>query len=153
MLKPNLRFWSRVDSGDQDACWNWTGRKNRGGYGTFSLDGTQRNAHRVAWILTNGPIASRKILVCHSCDNRLCCNPRHLFLGTYKDNRDDAIRKGRLVEIDGPNNPQAKFSTALIGEVRQLRRSGLTHLAIANQTGISRPHITHVLLGNRRSKK
>jgi predicted HTH domain antitoxin len=51
-------------------------------------------AHKVAWILTNGPIPNG-LMVCHKCDNPPCCNPNHLFLGTQTENMQDALAKGR----------------------------------------------------------
>jgi len=91
------RFWSKVDkSGGPDACWPWTRKRTHDGYGVFALrNGKQHPAHRIAWELTNGEIL-HGLLACHHCDNRLCCNPVHLFLGTVRDNALDASRKGRL---------------------------------------------------------
>lgn len=92
------RFWSKVDkSGGPAACWPWTASVDPKGYGQFAYaDGTRRSgrAHRVAWILANGPI-SAGMSVCHSCDNPPCCNPAHLWLGTNADNVADRVRKGR----------------------------------------------------------
>lgn len=87
------RFWSKVEK--TDGCWLWRGGRNGNGYGAFSL--THRKqiaAHRFAWQLANGPIPAG-MLVCHTCDEPLCCRVSHLFLGRPADNSADMVAKGR----------------------------------------------------------
>ena len=89
------RFWARVQKGD--GCWIYGGAKlpkEIGGYGWVSYKGKRIGAHRLAWMLTNGPIPPG-MEVCHSCDNGPCCNPAHLFLGTHAENMGDCKAKGR----------------------------------------------------------
>jgi hypothetical protein len=66
----------RFDSSD---CWIWTAMKDPNGWGMSILDGVQRGAHRNSWILHNGPIPEG-MLVFHTCEKRLCVNPKHLYL-------------------------------------------------------------------------
>lgn len=93
-------FWARVDqSGGHDACWPWTGSLDRKGYGRPYAKDWPRRTHRVAWMLTNGPIPEG-MSICHHCDNPPCCNPAHLFCGSNLDNIADRVAKGRSATGD-----------------------------------------------------
>lgn len=86
-------FWKRVDkSGGDNACWEWGGRTHKN-YGTWHWNGVTEGAHRIAYRLSTADPADR--LVLHSCDNPICCNPKHLRLGTHADNSLDRDLKRR----------------------------------------------------------
>ena len=91
------RFWSKVDkSAGPDACWPWTGGVTRGANrvrGMFYVNGKAALAHRLSAILTYGKPMQGQVTM-HSCDNPICCNPRHLAWGTQKKNMEDcSLRK------------------------------------------------------------
>ena len=156
------RFWGKVDkSTHPKSCWVWTGC-TRGGYGRFRVSGRHESAHRFSFEIHNGPIPEGQ-LVCHRCDNPPCCNPAHLFLGTYKDNNVDRENKGRGNRPVGDLHPShlrpetrprgeahssAKLTDAQVVEIRQLGAEGvLLHREIAARFGVSRANISYIIRG------
>jgi hypothetical protein len=87
-------FWDKVKIRSGIGCWEWQAYCNKDGYGQVGYQGTVTGAHRVSWILENGPIPDG-LCVLHKCDNPSCVRPDHLFLGTRVDNSDDKVAKGR----------------------------------------------------------
>jgi hypothetical protein len=122
-------FWARVDrSGGDDACWPWTGRLGGEGYGEChaKVDGSWRTllTHRRAYTLAKGDPGP--LCVLHTCDNRPCCNPRHLWLGTRGDNNRDMHEKRRNRQPRGELVANAKLTDRQVLAIRTLYATGST---------------------------
>jgi len=96
----SMRFMHRVRMAGEGECWEYTGTRNKNGYGVFDWRGPDdarvrpHLAHRMMWLIVCGSIPVGQE-VCHACDNPICCNPNHLWLGTQRENIHDMIKKGR----------------------------------------------------------
>ena len=161
------RFFEKViKSENPDNCWSWSASKVYG-YGYIGTGTGKRGraksfrAHRVSWQIHFGPIPEG-MLVCHKCDNRECCNPKHLFLGTNKDNMQDCKTKGRFSSRKGENNYAAKLTNAQVDALKSAyaalpvgksgykKRKG-TVKKLATEFGISRKHVGAIVQGKRRA--
>jgi len=152
---PEVRFWRKVQKGGPDECWTWLGNKSYHGYGRFTphpkrrdangVKPTPKMAHRLAWQYTNGPIPDG-LECCHRCDNRGCCNPAHLFLGTHLDNMRDCMGKGRLNTQRGSNAGPAKLNERQVVEIRSMYRPGVVSLnRLAKVFGVSQRAILFIV--------
>jgi predicted XRE-type DNA-binding protein len=144
------RFWTHVDrSGGPGACWLWTGYIRENGYGIVGIKGKEYKAHRVSYSIEHGRIDNDR-LVLHRCDVRACVNPAHLFLGTPKDNSQDAVRKGRNTKLYGEQNGKAKLTRAVVLSIRRLcKRDGVYQKTVAKQFGVSEATVSYVVNGGR----
>lgn len=134
------RFFSRfvkVDSG----CWQWRAHTDKDGYGFLPGDRQNIRAHRLSYELHCGPIPEGMI-VCHKCDNPGCVNPDHLFIGTHKDNAQDALRKKR--HYLGEKNGRSKLTEH---QAAQIKTSSQTGQELAKIYGVTKSTINRIKRG------
>lgn len=126
LVTDEIRFWERVDkSAGEDACWPWQGSQDGNGYGNLMWKLEFEGAHRIAYLLDKGNLPSG-LCVCHTCDFRLCCNPKHLWLGTGTENIKDMYEKGRAFSTQPQMFVGARKLEGKEEELRILREGGLT---------------------------
>lgn len=128
-------------------CWNWTGAKNGDGYPYTNLRGQILRGNRLFWMLANRRSIPHDRLACHSCDNRACVNPAHLWLGTLTDNNRDRAAKGRSRDQRGTKNNQAKLDDSKAIEIRRLYKAGLLQREIGAQFGITQTMVGRIVRG------
>lgn len=100
-----------------DGCWYWLGTFLNNGYGIIRLNYAVIGAHRVSYELYKGPIPDG-LFVLHTCDNKLCVNPNHLYAGTHMQNMMDALERGRFHPVKGSNHCRAKVNEEDVFEIR-----------------------------------
>ena len=140
------RFWQKVDKTKSYLdCWEWQA-STESGYGRIGINGKLILAHRLSWHIHNGKIPD-KTCVLHKCDNRLCVNPTHLFLGTRLDNNKDRQAKGRSSGgrngggHAGETNGRAKLTLAQVQKIRSLLNIGSSGASIGRQYGVTKETI------------
>lgn len=131
---------------EESGCHRWTGR-NYGRYGRMYVPYLRESlyAHRVAMMLGTGKKIPKGKFVCHKCDNMLCVNIEHLFIGTSKDNQQDMKRKGR--SLAGTKNGHHTLVESEILSIYEAVDTGATYKSQAKKYKVSATHIRRIALG------
>jgi hypothetical protein len=144
-------FWSKVQQGD--GCWLWTGCRYPKGYGVFHVMGGPNQqiripAHRFA-IQSTGIVIPHGMVVMHLCDNPPCVNPAHLRVGTYKENTQDCLSKGRhkCSDLRGSELPFSVLTEDIVREMRTRRGAGERVIDIAKAYNVDRGTVSSAISG------
>ena len=121
-----------------DGCHAWTGFVNNHGYGQLRVGDRIVRAHRVAYMIAHGEIDDDRLCL-HTCDNRVCVNPAHLYLGTPSDNVRDMVARRRQNNASrlGVLNGNAKLGESDVIKIRELYASGVNQCAIGRMYGVT----------------
>lgn len=134
-VAPEVRLVSRLKA-TPDGCLEWQGACNYKGYGQISVGtGAQKRrvgTHRLAYEIAHGPIPEGMV-VRHRCDNRPCCNPFHLEVGTHADNTRDMVERGRAVRGD-----DCSFTKVREAQIADIRRRYIRRFEKVGPTGVWR---------------
>jgi hypothetical protein len=115
----------------KNECWLYQGSISKSGYGNISLAGKQYKPHRLVARLFLGFDLNSDKFICHKCDNPSCINPMHLFIGTAKENTQDALTKGRF--SIGERHYAAKLKWHDVKAIRDLHHMGMPVAEIARK--------------------
>lgn len=143
-------FWKCIDIKTENECWNWNKHSKQDGYGRTSFNNKTSMAHRIAFELHNKRPITYNMILCHSCDNRLCCNPNHLREGTHKDNSDDKFERGRFIFMKGETNGRAKLTNDIADTIRKrYKEEKITQSQLAKEYNVSQHTISKIISNKR----
>ena len=140
IMPESERFMSKVHKAE-NGCWLWTAYRMKNGYGFFRTPVKNELAHRAAYRLFVGVLDKRDVM--HDCDTPACVNPKHLSLGTRKENMQDAKKKLRM--RTGETHGRAKLTNEQMAFAKTA--PGLQR-EVAAMLGVSQGHISFIRSGN-----
>lgn len=143
-------FWEQVHK--TETCWLWTGKSMPGkwkyGCVKFHVKGQRvYMAHQASWVITYDVIPEEQNVL-HQCDTPPCVRPEHLFLGSSKENAQDAMSKGRFIFLPrrtGENVNTAKLTWTQIDEIRLMFQEGMTQKVIAPHFRVHPSTISYIV--------
>ena len=143
------RFWKYTSRAGEDECWLWKGFRDKDGYGALTLmrkcgkwAWRPVRAHRISWEIHAGPIPSG-MCVLHHCDVRECVNPKHLYVGTNRDNQDDVIARNRR---KGERQSNHKLTNADVAWLRSVEPTWANARIMAVKLRITPENASMVML-------
>lgn len=140
-------LWYFVGRGDPSECWEWEGVVDKDGYGSLMVSGEQWRSHRLMYKHVDGDADE---CVLHHCDNRLCCNPDHLYEGDREDNMRDCIERGNRAYVgpEGEKNVNAKLSEGEVERVVEMVEGGASQVDVADEFEVSFDAVNDIINGH-----
>lgn len=147
-LSIDERFHERVASPDENGCMLWTHSTDSKGYGRLWYEGGRIGAHRLAWEIHHGIPVPEGMQVNHHCDNPLCCNPAHLYVGSQADNMQDMADRDR--SLKGEKHPNTNLTARQVAMIRyRYAEGGISHQQLADAYHIGRSTVGQLIRGDR----
>lgn len=143
--KSRIRFLKKIEVDSVTNCWNWKaclGSHKR--YGSVGLLGKVWLAHRASWLIFNGADPA-EMCVLHKCDNGLCVNPDHLFLGAQTDNIHDMENKKRSKHLAGAEHGRAKLDWDKVNLIREKHKNGASIRGLAREYNVTKGSISNIV--------
>jgi len=147
--KTKRLFWAKVTVRDADECWLWGNSTMNSGYGNFwsPSHGRPVGARQMSFMIEVGAIPEG-LCVLHNCDNKLCCNPAHLRLGTKKENTADMFKRGRNPDLKGEKN-HSKLTDEKVMDLRRRWADGESQYSLGRAFGINPSTAYRIASGQR----
>lgn len=144
------RFFMSFTKGKKDECWEWEKGRNRYGFFYARKSGWSKTllAHRVAWVIEHDSSIPDGMLICHTCDNKLCVNPSHLYLGTWHDNNGDTVKRHPTGGNRKTGN-DCSWTKIKDEQLQEIIDSSETQSVIAARYGVDQSVISRIKNGKR----
>jgi hypothetical protein len=144
------RLLNNIKKNEETECWEWQGNLGKNGYGKVRWNMNNLTTHRAAYEVFNREIP-KNLCVCHTCDNRKCINPEHLWIGSSRENTKDKVKKGRQYCQAGEKSHSANLTWEKVRAIRKLKKEGNTLKTLSEQFDCSISNVSSII--NQRSWK
>jgi hypothetical protein len=135
------RIYAKIVCDIKTRCWNWTGYLNHNGYGLITINGKTHRVHRLIYQKLCGPIPEDKPCILHRCDNRKCCNPKHLYAGTLQDNAIDRSKRNPKSYQIGEKHGRTHLTEK---DILEIRASEETQIVLAKRFRVCKANISFI---------
>jgi hypothetical protein len=151
-MRSMAHLWQSVDmTAGTDGCWPYMKKPMGSGYvKVYVVNNRYDYAHRIAYRLAYGEIPDG-LRVLHTCDNRRCVNPAHLYLGTMSESQALSIQRGHRTFVHGDEHPSTKLPEMQVDAIRRrYAAGGVLQRDLADEYGVHYSLISLIVNGKRR---